>query len=72
MMRKNGSYCGLSDEARQSIRQMRLAYQDVMTLKGKALERVTHVALASFVKEGAPVVKNPFDESGKRQLVKVR
>ncbi len=69
---KRGSYCGLSDAARQRIRQMRLAYQDVMTLKGKALERVTHAALASFVKEGAQMVKNPFDESGKRMLVKVR
>ena len=34
------SYCGLSDEAQHRIRQIRMAYPDLMSLKGKARERV--------------------------------
>lgn len=71
-MRKKGSYCGLSEEARLRIRQIRLSYQDIMELKGKRLERVTYAALLSFAKEGAPIVRNPYDERGGRIIVKVR
>lgn len=66
------SYCGLSDEAQHRIRQIRMAYPDFMSLKGKALERVTHVALVSFAKDGASISRNPYDENGRRILVHVR
>lgn len=49
-----------------------MAYPDFMSLKGKALERVTHVALVSFAKDGASISRNPYDENGRRILVHVR
>lgn len=66
------SYCGLSDEAQHRIRQIRMAYPDLMSLKGKALERVTHAALVSFAKDGTSISRNPYDKNGRRILVHVR
>ena len=70
MVRK--SYCGLSDEAQHRIRQIRMAYPDLMSLKGKARERVTHAALVSIARDGAPISRNPYDKNGRRILIHVR
>ena len=49
-----------------------MAYPDLMSLKGKARERVTHAALVSIARDGAPISRNPYDKNGRRILIHVR
>ena len=65
-------YCGLSKQALERIREVRVTYKDLMSLNGIQLERVTHAAILSFVKDGAPVKRNPYDEHHQRVVVKIR
>lgn len=67
-----GNYVGLSKSALERVAETRKHYPDLMKLKGARLERVAKAAIASFVREGAPVRSNPYDDKHRRIVVEIR